>query len=136
MTLCDTGPLVALIDRDDPDHARCAAALVRIPAGEMMTTWPCLTEAMHLLYRQGGLRAQDALWGYVADGFLKLHQPAGEEWRRMRSLMGQYGDAPMDLADASIVAAAERLGTRRVFTVDRHFYGYRIHGRHAFDILN
>jgi predicted nucleic acid-binding protein len=135
MILCDTGPLVAILDRRDSHHARCVAALDQIPAGEMMTTWPCLTEAMHLLGDRGGLRAQDSLWTYVADGALRLYEPADGEWQRMRSLMHQYGDAPMDVADASLVSAAERLGTRRVFTIDRHFRGYRINGHHTFDVI-
>ena len=135
MTLCDTGPLVAIINRDDRHHARCVAALSLIAAGEMMTTWPCFTEAMHLLRREGGLIAQEVLWGYVADGFMELLAPAGGDWPRMRSLMRQYHDAPMDLADASLVAAAERLGTRRIFTVDQHFLAYRLHGRHPFDVI-
>jgi predicted nucleic acid-binding protein len=33
--------------------------------------------------------------------------------------MEQYADHPMDLADASLVAAAESLGTTRMFTIDR-----------------
>jgi len=44
----------------------------------------------------------------------------------MELLMEQYRDAPMDLADASLVVAAETLGLRRVFTLDRHFYAYRL----------
>ena len=32
----------------------------------------------------------------------------------------------MDLADASLVAVAERLSLRRVFTFDTHFYIYRL----------
>jgi predicted nucleic acid-binding protein len=32
----------------------------------------------------------------------------------------------MDLADASLVAAAERLGLRRIFTLDSDFYIYRL----------
>jgi uncharacterized protein len=136
VTLCDAGPLVAIINEGDPYHAQCVAALVNIPPGEMMTTWPCVTEAMHLLGRHGGSRAQQALWGYIADGLVRLYDPLGEEWQRMRSLMTQYGDTPMDLADASLVAAAERLGTSRVFTMDQHFRAYRIYGRYAFDVLN
>lgn len=135
MTLCDTGPIVAIIDRRDHHHARCVAALASIPADEMITTWPCLTEAMHLVRERVGSRAPEVLWGYVADGLLKLYEPISGEWQRIRSLMSHYQDAPMDLADASLVAAAERLGTRRIFTVDHHFHAYRIHGRHTFDVV-
>lgn len=54
MTLTDTGPLVALLNRNNPNHAACVAATQRLPAGPLMTTWPCFTEAMHLLFRTGG----------------------------------------------------------------------------------
>lgn len=102
----------------------------------MVTTWPCFTEAMHLVGRSTGARGQDVLWGYLSDGLVELHTPAADEWRRVHALMRQYGDLPMDLADASLVAAAERLGVRRVFTVDRHFRAYRIDGKHAFEIIS
>jgi predicted nucleic acid-binding protein len=49
--------------------------------------------------------------------------------------MQQYHDAPMDLADASLVTVAERLQLHRIFTLDRHFYAYRIDGQHPFDIV-
>jgi predicted nucleic acid-binding protein len=49
--------------------------------------------------------------------------------------MQQYHDAPMDLADASLVAAAERFQLRRIFSLDRHFYAYRISGQHPFDVI-
>lgn len=135
MTLCDTGPLVALIDSDDPHHPRCVAALDQLPADALLTTWPCFTEAMYLLGRAGGLPAQDVLWGYLADGLAVLHEPEAAEWQRMRALMHQYHDTPMDLADASLVAAAERLGLRRIFTVDSHFRAYRVGGTRAFEIV-
>jgi predicted nucleic acid-binding protein len=135
VTLCDTGPLVALIDRDDPHHARCVAALDRLPAGALVTTWPCFTEAMYLLGRAGDLAAQDALWGYLADGLVMLHESEPRERERMRALMRQYRDTPMDLADASLVVAAEHLGMRQIFTLDRHFRAYRIHGMQAFEIV-
>ena len=38
---------------------------------------------------------------------------------RAFELMELYAHHPMDLADASLIAAAEALGTRRVFTIDR-----------------
>ncbi|ETX06452.1 hypothetical protein [Candidatus Entotheonella palauensis] len=48
--------------------------------------------------------------------------------------MQQYHDAPMDLADASLVAAAEQLRLRRIFSLDRHFHAYRIDGKDSFDV--
>jgi hypothetical protein len=44
----------------------------------------------------------------------------------MVALMDKYKDRPMDLADASLVAAAERLGARRIFTLDSDFHIYRL----------
>jgi predicted nucleic acid-binding protein len=135
VTLCDAGPLVAIVDRNDIHHDRCVLTLQRIPVGEMMTTWPCLAEAMYLLGREIGFTAQDALWNYVEDGLVALDTPGDDEWQRMRTLMRKYRDTPMDLADASLVTAAERLGTQRVFTIDNHFRAYRIQGRQAFDLI-
>ena len=135
MTLCDTGPLVALIDRDDPHHPRCVAALDELPPDALVTSWPCLTEAMYLLGRAGGLLAQEALWSYLDDELVVLHVPEAEEWKRMRALMQQYYDTPMDLADASLVAAAEQLDLLRIFTLDSHFRAYRVHGEQPFDIV-
>ena len=48
--------------------------------------------------------------------------------------MRRYADAPMDFADASLVAAAEALGLTRILTLDHHFYAYQIHGRTLFDV--
>ena len=135
MTLCDTGSLVALIDRDDANHARCVAALNTLPASALVTTWPCLTEAMYYLWRAGGFPAQDELWGFCADGLVRFHAVTDREWERVRALMQQYADTPMDLADASLVTAAERLGDRRIFTIDSHFHIYRVNGKDTLEIV-
>ena len=135
MTLCDAGPLVALIDADDPHHERCAEASAAIPPSPMVTTWPCLTEAMHLLNRVGGLAAQNELWSFSADGVLRLHVPLEDEWRRMYELMNQYADMPLDLADASLVSAAEQLNDRRLFSIDAPLRAVRLEGRQFFDMV-
>jgi hypothetical protein len=90
---------------------------------------------MYLLWWAGGLPAQDALWGYLTDGLVVLHIAAVTEWERRRALMQPYHDAPMDLADASLVAAAERCAVPRIFTLDRHCYAYRIDGQHPFEVI-
>ncbi len=136
MTLTDTGPLVALINRDDQHYAACTAALeanaVTFP---LLTTWPCLAEAMHLLEREGGYRYQAALWSMYFRDELVLHQLTPAETARIASLMEQYRDTPMDLADASLVATAESLTQRQVFTVDRQFYVYRLEYGAALEVI-
>lgn len=135
MILTDTGPLVGLINAADQHHARCVGALDALSAESLLTTWPCFTEAMHLLWRDGGYRYQAALWDMYRDGRLVLHEPTPAEIFRMTQLMEQYRDLPMDLGDASLVAAAERLGLQRVFTVDRQFYIYRLENGDALEVV-
>ena len=116
MILVDAGPLVALIHRDDQNHARCLEALrgMREP---LVTAWPAVTEAMHLLGFSWD--AQDALWEMLATERLRLLPLDARDTPRMRELMLKYRDLPMDLADASLVRLGEREGIRKVFTTDR-----------------
>jgi uncharacterized protein len=135
VTLCDAGPLFALVDpRQAGPHARCKEALPKLVA-PLVTTWPSFTEAMHLAHRAGGWPMQELLWRYVRDGLLVLHDLGPDERERMPSLMEQYRDTPMDLADASLVATAEALGLVRIFTLDHHFRVYRLDGSRAFDVV-
>lgn len=134
MTLTDTGPLVALVDADDAAHASCLAVLPRMTR-PLLTTWPCFTEAMYLVGSAGGYPAQDELWEYLEDGLIQIHKPDVAEYRRMRVLMRQYRDTPMDLGDASLVVAAEVLNVTRIFTIDSDFRVYRIHRKTPFEII-
>ena len=135
MTLADTGPLVALVNKNDPNHSRCVAATKRLPAGPLVTTRPCFTDAMYLLFQAGGYPAQAELWRWRTAGRLVLHDLAGGEMDRMADLMHKYRDRPMDLADASLVVAVERLGLRRVFTPDSDFHIYRLADGSALDCV-
>lgn len=133
MTLIDTGPLVALLDRGEPEHARVVETL-GVLSGRLVTTWPVLTEAMHLVYRAGGWRGQRLLWTLVLSERLEV-LPLANGLERMHWLMDKYQDTPMGLADASLVAAAELTGCRRVLTLDSDFRVYRIQDRLAFDLV-
>jgi predicted nucleic acid-binding protein len=134
VTLTDAGPLVALVDIGQPQNARCRATFVtlRLP---LLTTWVAYAEAMYLLGRIGGWPLQRNLWHYVEAGTLVFHTSSAEEQRRIRSLMEQYHDRPMDLADASLVAAAEARDDWRIFTIDSDFYIYKWNGREPFEVV-
>jgi uncharacterized protein len=135
MTLTDAGALVALLDADDPYHAACVAAAERVPAGPLLTTWVCFTEAMYLLGTVGDYRYQAALWSLRAIGRMVLHDLTPAEADRMTVLMAQYQDTPMDLANASLVVVAESRGLRRVFTTDSDFYVYRLADGSALEVV-
>ena len=90
---------------------------------------------MYLLHKAGGHPAQAALWLLRETGRLSLHDVGADEAVRMAALMAKYHDLPMDLADASLMAVAERLGTRRVFTLDRDFRVYRFADGAAVEVV-
>lgn len=136
MTLTDAGPLFALLDqRQTQAHHRCKSILT-ILTTPLVTTWPSFTEAMYLAGRSGGWPMQAVLRQYVRDGALALYDGSDpEEIVRIENLMERYKDAPMDLADASLVVAAESLGFSRIFTLDHHFRVYQLYGSKPFDVI-
>jgi uncharacterized protein len=123
MILIDDGPLIALIHKDDANHHRCVEVMKSItePLG---TVWPAFTEAMYLL--SFSWKAQEALWEMVEREVVQLLPLEERDVSRMRDLMKKYSDLPMDLADAALVAVAEREKIRLIFTLDRRdFEVYR-----------
>ena len=136
MILVDAGPLVALFDPQDAQHADCLSALkeMREP---IRTTVPVLTEAFHLLGPAS--IGSDRLREFVLKGGLSVWWFDSTTLARAFELMDIYSDHPMDLADASLIVAAESLRTRKVFTVDRKdFRTYRVrrgHRHYALEIV-
>jgi predicted nucleic acid-binding protein len=135
MTLCDASPLIALIDRSERENHRICVAALKQLSPPLITTWPCFTEAMYFLGGWGGFPFQRMLWRYVETQRLYIHLPSGEEIARMAVLMEKWSDRPLDLADASLVTAAEALGTTRIFTLGNDFRIYRINGITPFDVV-
>lgn len=132
MILTDAGPLVALVDRGEPDHEKCVDTLAKL-RGPMLTTWPAFTEAMYLLGDAAGWPAQEVLWRLQRRGDLAMETPARLD--RAVDLMRRYRDLPMDLADATLVALAEERGLGTVFSLDKDFRVYRLAGGKPFRVL-
>ena len=137
MILVDTGPLVALFDPKDGHHSRCRKTLeaIREP---MATTVSVLTEAFHML--RPNSTGSDRLREFIEKGGLSVWFFDRTALTRAFELMEGYADQSMDLADASLVVAAESLGTRKVFTIDRRdFEIYRVkrgHRHYPVDIVS
>jgi len=90
---------------------------------------------MYFLDRVGGYPYEAALWQMHASGRLALVDLSPSEVERTVVLMEKYQDAPMDLADASLVALAESHSLRRVFTTDAHFRIYRLPDGSVLDMI-
>ena len=128
MILVDTGPLVALFDPQDGEHEKCVKVLKTIKE-PIVTTTPVLTEAFHMLSPES--IGSNRLREFIEGGGLSVWFFDRSALTRAFELMELYADHPMDLADASLVTAAEALGTRRVFTIDRNdFEAYRVRRGH------
>jgi uncharacterized protein len=134
MILCDTGFIVGSLVATDNRHHSCSARL-KILREQLVTTWPCVAEAMYLVDSLGGSQAVEGLRRQIETRFLVLVTLNEEDALRSCILMRQYADAPMDFADASLVVAAEVLNITRILTFDAHFFAYRINGKTPFEVL-
>lgn len=134
MILTDAGPLIAILDRSDRDHGLCVAALGDVTP-PLVTTWPAFTEAMYLLGSTTGIAGQRALWSMVSDGVLQIIELTPESVSAAAAAMDKYADRPMDLADATLVAASTQLGDPRIFTIDSDFRFYRRDGGKPFNLV-
>lgn len=135
MILTDTGPLVGIIDPADSHHIRSREVVESLAGEVLLTTWPCLTEAMYFLGESGGFRYQAVLWDRHRNGQLQIRTLTEAETHRIEALMARYQGTPMDLADASLIAVAESLGLDRVFSFDRDFYIYRLADGSALEVI-
>jgi predicted nucleic acid-binding protein len=130
--LVDASALVALLDRDDRHHAACVEAL-RGLRDDLVTVWPALTEAMHLVGDYPS--AQDALLELVDEGALRVAPLDETDVPRLRALKRKYRDTPMDFADAALVRVAERERLSRILTFDTHFRVYALPQRARFVVI-
>ena len=123
IAIVDSGPLVAVANTADPDHRACLAAL-QAPGFHLVIPALCVAEAAFLIQqRRGALIEARFLRGLQR---FDVQAPLAGDWSRIAELVEQYSDFPLGGTDASVVAAAERLGTDTLITLDhRHFRAVR-----------
>lgn len=99
--LLDTGPLVAILDVNDPAHTDVAACLDAW-SGELVTTSAVITEAMHFVARDKA--GHHLLADFVTASAMEIYELSRPpELYECVSLMEIYADTPMDFADATLL---------------------------------
>ena len=131
--LLDTGALVSILDRTQTHHQKYVR-FFEAWERPILSTEAVLTEATHLLGRVR--RGRKACVEFFLDGGAILVPATVSSLQRVRHLLEDYADLPMDYADATLVVLAEEIDTDLVFTTDRRDFGvYRIRGRRRFRVV-
>lgn len=125
----DTGPLFALFDRRDRHHSR-AVAFLNATRDDLVTNVPVLIEVSHLLRRVPDIRIRCLRWTCQR---LTIDKTTPDDLDRILTLLHKYSDVGADVADASLIALAERLDTVTVATFDSDFTICRHRGRRSFE---
>ncbi|WP_216917736.1 type II toxin-antitoxin system VapC family toxin [Nocardia noduli] len=125
MIVCDTGPLVAVLNKNDADHQRCLDLLETHP-GPLLVPSPVLAEVCYFLETRVGPQIEAAFLESIAANEIELVELTRTDLQRMAELVRKYADFPLGAVDAAVLAVAERLGVREVATLDlRHFSAVR-----------
>jgi len=121
-TLIDAGPLIALFDRSDKYHLK-AVRYIKEFDGQLLTTWPVITEVCHMLDFNTKSQINFLLW--IERGAVKLIDLDSNHLTRIIELTKKFDDVPMDLADASLMVASEKTNCLQIASIDSDFYVYR-----------
>ena len=118
----DSGPLIALFDKDDKYHKR-ALKFIQGLQGELVSNYAVITEVTHLLDFSVGVQIDFLRW--VSSGGINVADIPAEDLLRIIELTEKYSDLSMDFADASLVVMCERMKIRDIASVDKDFGIYR-----------
>jgi uncharacterized protein len=131
----DTSVLLAGLDREDPQHPRCAA-LLEAATEPLVVPVPVLPELDHLL----GRRRKTDLWiafaADIAGGAYELHGTSPSEVAAAADLQTRYRDLRIGFVDAVVFLTCVELGEEKVASLDRrHFSALRAEDGRALRIV-
>lgn len=113
----DSGPLVALGDRNDPRFP-AVDRLLRSEPGSLIVPAPVTAEVDHLLRRRVGPEPARRFAEDIAAGRFEVACLEPDEYQQVADLDRRYHDLRLGLADLSVVVLAARIGTGRLVTFD------------------
>lgn len=130
--LIDSGPLIALFDRNDKYHI-ASVEFIKNNTYELVTTIASVTETLHLLDFNRNAQIDFLKWIY--SGGVNIEPIVAIDFLEIQKLTMKYFDLPMDFADACLVFLGNKLKIDTIATIDRDFDIYRLKSKKPFTIL-
>jgi hypothetical protein len=133
--IADSGAIYAIYDRHDRHHRRLRAVM-EAERGAVVVPTAILGEVDYLLRTKLGIGAELDFLKDILAGAFTLEHLLSADVNRSTELIEQYRNLDLGLADAAVIATAERLGVRRIMTVDeRDFRAVRSADGKPFTLL-
>ena len=130
--LVDAGPLIALFDKDDKYHNPVIKFLKQFK-GNLVTTWPVITEVTHLL--SFNINVQIDFLEWLKREAITIINLENNHLDRIIQLSKKYSDVPMDLADSSLIIIAELTNIYDIITIDSDYYIYKTKNKKSLNNL-
>ena len=123
--IADTGPLVAVADRDDTHHEECVGFFDGY-AGVVIVPAPVVVEVCWLLAGRVSPHAEAAFLAGLSGEDLRVVDLNPGDYQRAGNLVERYADLDLGFVDASVITLAERHRVDTIVTIDRrHFHVVR-----------
>jgi len=132
--IVDTGPIVALFDKDDNYHKN-AITFFKEFQDRLFTTWPVITEVSYML--NFNVNVQCAFFEWIRLHAISIYEIRPNQVQDIIDYMSRYSNVPMDLADASLLLLAEEKEITDIITFDSDYYIYKLNKEKSFvNLLN
>ena len=131
--LLDTGPLVALLSKDDAEHAR-AERLFADCVPPFRCCEAVIAEACFLMRKVDAAGPAEVI-ALGRKGVYEIALSIEDHWANIERLLRKYVNRPISLADASLIRCAEIHEEARILTFDSDFGVYRWARHKKFHLL-
>jgi predicted nucleic acid-binding protein len=131
--LLDTGPLVALLSKDDANHEKARRMFAEC-APPFRSCEAVVAEACFLMRKVHAAGPADVV-ALGARGVYSIAISAEQHWTSIKMLLKKYSDRPISFADACLIRCAEIHQEARILTFDADFGVYKWARNKRFDRL-
>jgi uncharacterized protein len=131
--LLDTGPLVALLSKNDANHDQARRIFAEC-APPFRCCEAVIAEACFLMHKVHASGPANVV-ALGASGVYSIAIAAEEHWASIEALFKKHSDRPISLADACLIRCAEIHEEARIATFDGDFGVYKWARNRKFELL-